>query len=91
MLVVRKTNQFKKDLKLAYKQGRDLKALAYTMELIAEERPLPHYYRDHNLSGNWIGRRECHINGAADWLLIYKLVDDEVIFERLGTHSALFK
>ena len=45
-------------------------------------------YKDHKLIGNFIGRRECHIE--PDWLLIYKTNDDEIIFERTGTHSDLF-
>lgn len=46
-------------------------------------------YRDHQLVGNYMGRRECHIE--SDWLLIYKLEDDTIIFERTGTHSDLFQ
>jgi len=45
-------------------------------------------YKDHNLIGNFIGRRECHIE--PDWLLIYKIDEDFIIFERTGTHSDLF-
>jgi len=39
--------------------------------------------------GNYAGRRECHIE--SDWLLIYKLIDEKIVFERMGTHSDLFK
>ena len=39
--------------------------------------------------GSYRGRRECHVE--PDWLLIYKLLDDEVIFERTGSHADLFK
>jgi addiction module toxin, RelE/StbE family len=45
--------------------------------------------RDHPLVDNYVGRRECHIE--PDWLLIYKLDGDEIIFERTGSHSDLFK
>lgn len=53
--------------------------------IILEER-----YRDHNLSGNYEGLRECHIN--PDWLLIYEIRDDELILvlNRTGSHSDLF-
>lgn len=46
-------------------------------------------YRDHRLTGNFVGRRECHIE--PDWLLIYKLTKTQIIFERMGSHSDLFK
>ena len=45
-------------------------------------------YREHSLIGNFIGRRECHIE--PDWLLIYKIDNDNIIFERTGSHSDLF-
>jgi len=59
------------------------------MKMIASEEDLPIEVRDHKLIGNYQGRRECHITG--DWLLIYKLEKDSVIFERTGSHSELFK
>ncbi|MFH1897392.1 MAG: type II toxin-antitoxin system YafQ family toxin [Candidatus Desantisbacteria bacterium] len=46
------------------------------------------YYKDHKLIGNYKDRRECHIE--SDWLLIYKISNTEIIFERTGTHSDLF-
>ena len=47
-------------------------------------------YRDHNLSGNYAGCRECHI--TPDWLLIYEIQNDELILclTRTGSHSDLF-
>jgi mRNA interferase YafQ len=50
---------------------------------------LPEKFRDHKLQGNFAGCRKCHIE--PDWLLIYRIVKNEVIFERTGTHSDLFK
>jgi mRNA interferase YafQ len=46
-------------------------------------------FRNHKLSGNYKGRWECHLE--PDWLLIYKLTGNEIIFERTGTHSDLFE
>lgn len=46
-------------------------------------------YQDHQLSGVWRGHRELHI--APDWLLIYKVVDDELRLVRTGRHVDLFK
>jgi mRNA interferase YafQ len=58
--------------------------------LIANDGPLSAEWRDHELSGDWAGHRECHVGG--DFLLIYRLKDDgDVIFVRAGTHSELFE
>ncbi len=84
------TGQFKRDVKLAKKRGKDMAALQAVLELLIDGDPLPTKYRDHSLGGNWVKHRECHIE--PDWLLIYKLLDagSEVRFERTGTHSDLF-
>lgn len=83
------TNQFEKDVKLAKKRGRDLNRIFHLMQLLLNEETIPAKHRDHSLSGNYANRRECHIE--PDWLLIYKLGNEEIIFERTGTHSDLFK
>ena len=83
------TRQFEKDLKRCQRRGKDeekFKAIART--LLAGE-PLDALHRDHKLIGNYIGRRECHIE--SDWLLIYKIESGTIIFERMGTHSDVFK
>ena len=82
------TRQFEKDLKLCKRRGKNLekfKMLACT--LIAGQAPDP-IHRDHKLVGNYQDRRDCHIE--SDWLLIYKITDRPIIFERMGTHSDLF-
>ena len=68
---VKFTNQFKKDLKMAKKQNRDLDRLFDIVNLLAEGGPLDAKYRDHDLSGNYTGTRECHIE--PDWLLVQKI------------------
>ncbi|MFT4060686.1 MAG: type II toxin-antitoxin system YafQ family toxin [Legionella sp.] len=83
------TNQFEKDIKLAKKRGKDLNRIFYLMQLLINEEIIPEKHRDHSLSGIYANRRECHIE--SDWLLIYKLESREIIFERTGTHSDLFK
>lgn len=90
MLTVYTTSQFKKDFKLAQKRRLDLEKLRATMIMLASEQSLPDRNRDHVLSGNFKGHRECHI--APDWLLIYKVDTKarEITFERTGTHSDLF-
>lgn len=82
------TNQFKKDLKLSEKRGKDLVKIKAVMFDIICENPLPAKNEDHELNGKHKDYRECHIE--PDWLLIYKLTKNEVTFARTGTHSDLF-
>ncbi|MGB4967760.1 MAG: type II toxin-antitoxin system YafQ family toxin [Candidatus Saccharimonadales bacterium] len=89
MLNPRYRSVFKKDVKLAKKRGLNLQDLATVITWIIEEQPLPEVLRNHKLVGEWIGRWECHL--APDWLLIYKLDGEDVIFERTGTHADLFE
>ena len=89
-LQVQWTTQFKKDYKLAIKRGRDIKKLDDTIIMIAKETALPQKYKDHALTGNFIGFRECHIE--PDWLLVYA-VEQNVLtltLSRTGSHSDLF-
>ncbi len=85
---VAQTKQFKKDVKRMRKRGKDLEKVKAVIDLLFAEEPLPPKNRDHKLGGNWIGRRDCHIE--PDWILIYKLTEDELLLERTGTHSDLF-
>ena len=89
MLKLKTTNRFERDYKKALKSGRDISRLKRVMIWIATEHSLPSMLRDRKLTGNYKGRRECHL--AGDWLLIYKLKGDTVIFERTESHSNLFK
>lgn len=84
------TGRFKKDLKLARRRGYDLSLLGVVVDILAAGNELPEKYRDHSLSGNFAGCRECHI--TPDWLLIYEIADEELILylTRTGTHSDLF-
>ena len=82
------TGQFKKDYKLAAKRGLDLGIIDEAIRLLVSGIPLPESYRDHALSGNYQGRRECHLR--PDWLLIYQLAPGLVVLERTGTHADLF-
>mgnify|MGYP001033642892 CR=1 FL=1 len=83
------TRQFEKDLKRMRKRGKDTHKLKTVMQTLVAGNPLSPRYRDHPLIGNYKGRRECHIE--PDWLLIYKLDNDVIIFERTGTHADLFE
>jgi mRNA interferase YafQ len=88
MLPVRPTAKFKKDLKRAVRQGRDLQKLQDILEQLALPAPLPPSCKDHKLKGGWHDFRECHIQ--PDWLLIYTITDFELRLARLGTHAELF-
>lgn len=82
------TTAFKKDVKLIKKRHLDSDFLKSVMTDIMAEKPLAAKHRNHKLTGSWKDHWECHI--APDWLLIYKLAGDDVIFERTGSHSDLF-
>jgi mRNA interferase YafQ len=86
--IVERSNQFKKDVELLRKQGKQLSKLKYMMELLIEGKSLPLQYKDHPLRGNWIGSRDCHIE--SDWILIYTSTSKSIRFERTGSHSELF-
>ena len=90
MLNVVLSNRFRKDLKLISKRGYDLNLLDAVVNTIAEQRPLPEKNKDHALTGDYIGFRECHI--LPDWLLVYRVDGDDLILflSRTGTHSDLF-
>jgi mRNA interferase YafQ len=85
------SGQFKRDLKLAKRRGKNMGELETLLGLLVDGEPLPERYKDHPLTGDWASHRECHIE--PDWLLIYKLLDNgsKVRFERTGTHSDLFR
>lgn len=90
MLNLRYSNKFKKDYKLVQKRGYKIDKLKEVITILREQKSLPEKYQDHALMGNYVGFRECHIE--PDWLLIYKIENDELllILSRTGTHSDLF-
>lgn len=89
MLEISFTGQFKKDYKLCKKRGYNMKLLQEIIDTLAIPEELPLKNRDHNLSGNYVNKRECHI--MPDWLLIYQIEENQLVLYRTGTHSDLFK
>lgn len=90
MLEIRYSTKFKKDYKSIIKRGYNPQLLQDVLNMLINEQPLPPKYKDHNLSSNYEGHRECHI--TPDWLLIYK-IEHEILtlsLTRTGTHSDLF-
>ena len=84
------TGPFKRDRKLMKKRNKDINKLTEVMDLLIHEKPLPPKYKNHPLSGNYLGKWECHIE--PDWLLIYRIEEAsrQVAFYRTGSHSDLY-
>ena len=87
-LTVKFTSAFKRDFKLAMKRNRKIQLLENIVAMLANGETLPPENRDHELTGNWVGHRECHIQ--PDWLVIYYQTDTELYLYRTGTHADLF-
>ncbi len=90
MLEIVSSNRFKKDLKLAIRRGYKIELLEEVVNKLANREALDEKYKDHDLTGDLKGLRECHI--TPDWLLVYQIIDKELVLylSRTGTHSDLF-
>jgi len=87
---IQATHQYEKDVKLAKKRGLNIDNLIDVVCKLANEEALPAKNKDHALTGNFAGYRECHI--SPDWLLIYQKTEDIKLLTliRTGSHSDLF-
>ena len=90
MLRIVSSNRFKKDLKAAYRRGYKIELLEEVVNKLANGITLEAKHKDHELSGDFKGLRECHI--TPDWLLVYQIIENELVLylSRTGTHSDLF-
>ena len=88
MLIPVYTTRFEKDLKRMQKRGCEISKIKVAIILLINEKPLDARMKNHLLRGNFKDRRECHLE--PDWLLIYRLNENRIIFERTGTHADLF-
>ncbi len=88
MLDVRYSTKFKKDFKACVKRAYKLERLQQVIDTLRIPAVLPPNNADHNLSGDYKGYRECHVE--ADWLLIYRQYEGELLLYRTGTHADLF-
>ena len=91
MYQVKFTTAYKKAYKLMKKRGLDISLLDEVVDLLRQGKQLEERYRDHGLTGNFAGFRECHIK--PDWLLIY-LIENDILTLTLidtGSPSDLFK
>ncbi|MBQ8921790.1 MAG: type II toxin-antitoxin system YafQ family toxin [Oscillospiraceae bacterium] len=84
------TATFERQYKKMKKRGKDMLLMKEVVDCLAEGNPLPEKNRDHALTGNWNGYRECHI--LPDWIMIYQIIEERLILSliRTGTHSDLF-
>ena len=89
MLTPVQSGQFRRDVKLAKKRGKDLDKLKRVLELLLEGCALAPHYKDHPLRGDWQGYRDLNIE--PDWLLIDQVVEKELRLARTGTHADLFR
>ena len=88
MLTINATAQFKRDRRRCMKRGYNMALLAAAVNTLIIPAALPPQNRDHTLSGNWAGYKECHL--APDWLLIYRVEGDALMLYRTGSHADLF-
>lgn len=88
MLKLNTSTKFKRDFKLCIKRGCDTALLQAAIDTLRIPAPLPPKNKDHGLSGNHAGERECHI--SPDWLLIYRVDGEELYLVRIGSHADLF-
>ncbi len=90
MYNLRFTNKIQRNIKLMKKRGKDLEKLKVVLNLLQKGEELPSKYRDHALTGDFTGCRECHIE--PDWLLVYEIINSELVILLLttGSHSDLF-
>ena len=89
MLKLSMTTKFKKDLKVCQKRNYDLNLLNTIINILRIPEILPCQNKDHELKGDFKNFRECYI--LPDWILLYRYEDTELILDRTGTHSDLFK
>ncbi|MDR2471428.1 MAG: type II toxin-antitoxin system YafQ family toxin [Treponema sp.] len=87
MLEIKFSNQMKRDFRRQIKRGKNPALLEKVLDLLANHIPLEKKHKDHDLTGDWIGYRECHIEN--DWLLVYKINEKELVLfaTRTGSHA----
>ena len=87
MLDVEYSGAFKKEVKKAMLQGRDILKMFMPIAILLSGGQLPPQYHDHQLKGEWKNYRDFHIE--PDWIVIYRCDNNLIRFERTGTHSEL--
>lgn len=90
MYAVKPTTRFQRDVRRAEKRGYNMSLLTDVIKKLAKGETLSPNFKDHDLVGDYLGCRECHI--TPDWLLVYRISQEKLILvlSRTGTHSDLF-
>ena len=90
LLSVVSSTRYDKEADRLRKRGKDMSRIVAVVDTLRRRRPLAARHRDHALSGDWRGWRDCHVE--PDWVLIYRVDEDarELILGRTGTHADLF-
>ena len=88
MLEIKSTKKFKSDFKRMMRLGHDPELMRSVIEILVVQEDIPIEFRDHELEGEWAGVRDLHID--ADWLLLYRVLGQDLILLRTGTHEDLF-
>lgn len=90
MLQLQITAKFRKDYKRIKKRGLDISLLQDVLNKLCAKKTSDAKYKDHALTGPYVGFRECHIQ--PDWLLIYAVNEDRLILvaSRTGSYADLF-
>jgi len=88
--IIKSTGKFKKDLKRILSRGYNMGLIDEVVTALSNGEQLDPKYKDHALTGNWIGYRECHI--LSDWLLVYRYDKMALVLylTRTGTHDDVF-
>jgi len=89
MRTVHYTKAFRTDVKRAKRQHKDLSNLKKAITALSYDEKLDRNWRDHPLRGSCKWRRELHLE--PDFLLVYRLGEDELFLERMGSHADLFE
>ena len=92
MRQINRTSDFKRCFKLLERRHWDLEPLARVIRKLANDVPSTELFKDHPLSGNFVGKRECHVTSIADdWVLVYhKTTDNRLYLHGTGTHADVF-
>lgn len=90
MYAIKPTTRFQRDVRRAEKRGYNMSLLTDVIKKLAKGETLSSNFKDHDLVGDYLGCRECHI--TPDWLLVYRISQEKLILvlSRTGTHSDLF-
>jgi len=86
---VHSSTAFEKDIDRLIGRKKDVEKLKPVIRSLVRGEKLDQIYREHKLTGNYYGYRDCHIE--SDWLLLYKYDEETLFLIRTGTHADLFR